>query len=138
MNALRRLFRRRHEAEIVAFDVCMAETSSEREILQSLGVASLKKFEKMHRLDPNMPMDELEQIDAAIRQGNAEKGVEIEHLIVEDNSPYPEVSVNSVLKNIGLFDQVADECYFRFAQQSGITTSTYQRIQYVPGSSACS
>ncbi|PSR77259.1 OPT oligopeptide transporter protein-domain-containing protein, partial [Coniella lustricola] len=57
----------------------------------SLGVASLRQFEKMHHLDPNMPLDELEQIDAAIRQGNAEKGVEIEHLIVEDNSPYPEV-----------------------------------------------
>lgn len=94
MNVVRRLFRRRHEAEIIAFDVAMAETSSEREILRSLGVASLKQFEKMHRLDPNMPMDELEQIDAAIRQGNAEKGVEIEHLIVEDNSPYPEVSQN--------------------------------------------
>lgn len=93
MNALRRLFRRCHGTEIVAFDVCMAETSSEREILQSLGVASLKQFEKMHRLDPNMPLDELEQIEAAIRQGNEEKGVEIEHLIVEDNSPYPEVSI---------------------------------------------
>lgn len=81
--------RRRHEAEIVEFDV--AETASEREILRSLGVASLTQFEKMHRLDPNMPIDELEQIDAAIREGNAEKGVEIEHLIVEDNSPYPEV-----------------------------------------------
>lgn len=92
MNVVRRLFRRRHGAEIVAFDVAVAETSSEREILRSLGVASLRQFEKMHRLDPNMPMDELEQIDAAIRQGNAEKGVEIEHLIVEDNSPYPEVS----------------------------------------------
>lgn len=81
--------RRRHEAEIVEFEV--AETASEREILKSLGVASLSQFEKMHRLDPNMPIDELEQIDAAIREGNAEKGVEIEHLIVEDNSPYPEV-----------------------------------------------
>lgn len=81
--------RRRHEAEIVEFEV--AETASEREILRSLGVASLTQFEKMHRLDPNMPIDELEQIDAAIREGNAEKGVEIEHLIVEDNSPYPEV-----------------------------------------------
>lgn len=89
---LARLFRIRHNAEIVAFDVAMAETSSEREILRSLGVASLRQFEKMHHLDPNMPMDELEQIDAAIRAGNAEKGVEIEHLIVEDNSPYPEVS----------------------------------------------
>lgn len=87
---LARLLRIRRNAEIVAFDA--AETSSEREILQSLGVASLRQFEKMHHLDPNMPMDELEQIDAAIRQGNAEKGVEIEHLIIEDNSPYPEVS----------------------------------------------
>lgn len=94
---LARLFRIRHNAEIVAFDVAVAETSSEREILRSLGVASLRQFEKMHHLDPNMPMDELEQIDAAIRQGNAEKGVEIEHLIVEDNSPYPEV--RSTVKN---------------------------------------
>ncbi|ROW13878.1 hypothetical protein VPNG_03634 [Cytospora leucostoma] len=81
--------RMRHEAKIVEFEV--AENSSEREIVRSLGVASLQQFEKMHHLDPNMPMDELEQIDAAIREGNAEKGVEIEHLIVEDNSPYPEV-----------------------------------------------
>lgn len=92
LSRLARFFRIRHHAEIVSFDVAVAETSSEREILRSLGVASLKQFEKMHHLDPNMPMDELEQIDAAIRQGNAEKGVEIEHLIVEDNSPYPEVS----------------------------------------------
>lgn len=135
MNALRRLFRRRHEAEIVAFDVCMAETSSEREILQSLGVASLKQFEKMHRLDPNMPLDELEQIDAAIRQGNAEKGVEIEHLIVEDNSPYPEVSINFEKKEKTSLDSLTN-VPSRSARQSGITTSTCQRTQYELGSSA--
>lgn len=59
----------------------------------SSGLASLKHFEKMHRLDPNLPLDELEEVDIAIilNQQNAEKGAEIEQVLNEDNSPYPEV-----------------------------------------------
>lgn len=42
-------------------------------------------------MDPNLPIDELNDVDAAIATGNAEKGIEIEHALMEDNSPYPEV-----------------------------------------------
>jgi hypothetical protein len=52
---------------------------------------SLREFEKNHKLDPNLPIDELNDVDAAIATGNAEKGIEIEHALMEDNSPYPEV-----------------------------------------------
>src|SRR4051812_19469507 len=51
----------------------------------------LKQFDKAHKLDPNLPIDELNEVDAALATGNAEKGIEIEHALMEDNSPYPEV-----------------------------------------------
>ena len=51
----------------------------------------LQQFEKSHKLDPNLPIDDLNDVDAAIATGNAEKGIEIEHALMEDNSPYPEV-----------------------------------------------
>lgn len=57
----------------------------------STGFASLKQFEKMHRFDPNLPMDELEEVDIALNTSNLEKGAEIEQILAEDNSPYPEV-----------------------------------------------
>ena len=53
---------------------------------------TLKYFEKMHYLDPNLPLDDLDEVEAALNDSNAEKGVEIEQVLVEDNSPYPEVS----------------------------------------------
>lgn len=55
------------------------------------GFASLKQFEKMHRFDPNLPLDELEEVDNALETANVEKGAEIEQILAEDNSPYPEV-----------------------------------------------
>ena len=57
---------------------------------------SLRDFEKAHKLDPNFPVDELTDVDAAIATGNAEKGIEIEHALMEDNSPYPEVRRRSM------------------------------------------
>ena len=33
----------------------------------------------------------LNDVDAALATGNAEKGIEIENALMEDNSPYPEV-----------------------------------------------
>ncbi|KAI2637584.1 small oligopeptide transporter [Hypomontagnella submonticulosa] len=52
---------------------------------------TLKKFEEQHKLDPNLPIEELNDVDAAIATGDAEKGIEIETVLVEENSPYPEV-----------------------------------------------
>ena len=60
----------------------------------STGFASLKQFEKMHRFDPNMPLDELEEVDIALNTDNVEKGAEIEQILAEDNSPYPEVRLD--------------------------------------------
>jgi len=55
-------------------------------------LSSLKQFEKMHRLDPNLPLDELDEVEIALNSSNPEKGAEIEQILAEDNSPYPEVS----------------------------------------------
>ncbi|ORY55280.1 OPT family small oligopeptide transporter [Pseudomassariella vexata] len=51
----------------------------------------LKHFEHQHKLDPNLPIEELNELDAILRSGDAEKGIEIEAALMEDNSPYPEV-----------------------------------------------
>ena len=52
----------------------------------------LQTFEKLHKLDPNLPLDELNDVGAVLATGNLEKGVEIEATLLEENSPYPEVS----------------------------------------------
>lgn len=57
----------------------------------STGFASLKHFEKMHRFDPNLPLDELEEVDIALNSNDPAKSAEIEQILAEDNSPYPEV-----------------------------------------------
>lgn len=81
------LFRKRHEAEeITPIPGPLDSNASGVDHLQHL-----QQFEKAHKLDPNLPIDELNDVDAAIATGNAEKGIEIEHALMEDNSPYPEV-----------------------------------------------
>ncbi|KAI8209324.1 Sexual differentiation process protein isp4 [Colletotrichum sp. SAR 10_76] len=67
---------------------------------EATGIEPLKalaQFEKAHKLDPNMPIDELNDVDTALATGNAEKGLEIEQALMEDNSPYPEV--RAVVRN---------------------------------------
>lgn len=54
-------------------------------------LGSLKQFSNLHHLDPNLPIGELNDIDDALQSGNAEKGLRMEQVMVEDNSPYPEV-----------------------------------------------
>jgi hypothetical protein len=88
------LFRKRHEAEDIIPIPGPLETvsASGRDYLENL-----QQFEKSHKFDPNLPIDDLTDVDAAIATGNAEKGIEIEHALMEDNSPYPEV--RSVVRN---------------------------------------
>lgn len=81
------IFRRRHEPEEITPIPGPLETDMSG--LQHL--QHLQQFEKAHKLDPNLPIDDLNDVDAAIATGNAEKGLEIEHALMEDNSPYPEV-----------------------------------------------
>lgn len=52
---------------------------------------TLRYFEQQHKLDPNLPIEDLNDIDAVLAEGNCEKGVEVEAALMEDNSPYPEV-----------------------------------------------
>lgn len=81
------IFRKRHEAEeITPIPGPLEVEASGIDRLQHL-----EQFEKAHKWDPNLPIDELNDVDAAIATGNAEKCIEIEHALMEDNSPYPEV-----------------------------------------------
>jgi hypothetical protein len=52
---------------------------------------ALKRFEHQHRLDPNLPADEVKAVDTALANGDTEKALEVEVALVEDDSPYPEV-----------------------------------------------
>ncbi|GAO14569.1 hypothetical protein UVI_02032790 [Ustilaginoidea virens] len=87
------IFRKRHEVEdIIPIPEPVGGESSGVDHLKHLAA-----FEKAHKLDPNLSMDELNDVDAALATGNAEKGIEIEHALMEDNSPYPEV--RAVVRN---------------------------------------
>ncbi|KHN98781.1 small oligopeptide transporter, OPT family [Metarhizium album ARSEF 1941] len=87
------IFRKRHEVEeIMPVPEPVEGNSSGVDHLKHLAA-----FEKAHKLDPNLPIDELNDVDAALATGNAEKGLEIEHALMEDNSPYPEV--RAVVRN---------------------------------------
>ncbi|TQS34991.1 hypothetical protein Golomagni_04603 [Golovinomyces magnicellulatus] len=51
----------------------------------------LQEFSDSHKLDPNLPFEELAEVDEILKSGNAEKGIKIEQALLEDDSPYPEV-----------------------------------------------
>lgn len=88
-------FRRRHEPEDVT-PLPAPEDTAEVSGLEHL--KSLEQYEKKaYKLDPNLPLDQLNELDAAIATGNAEKGMEIEQALMDDNSPYPEV--RAVVRN---------------------------------------
>ena len=84
--------RKRHEAEHITPDADTSPDAEDRRASGAEALSSLKQFEKMHHLDPNLPIDELNDVDAALDSSNAEKGLEVEQALIEDNSPYPEVS----------------------------------------------
>lgn len=52
---------------------------------------NLKAFKQFHALDANLPIEELDAVENALKVGDAEKEVAIERALLEDNSPYPEV-----------------------------------------------
>lgn len=88
-------FRRRHEPEDVTPLPAPGDTV---EVSGLEHLKSLEQFEKKaYKLDPNLPLDQLNELDAAIATGNAEKGMEIEQALMDDNSPYPEV--RAVVRN---------------------------------------
>jgi hypothetical protein len=54
-------------------------------------IAQLKKFEKLHRWDLHLTQSQIESVSAAIESGDVEKEVAMEHALLEEDSPYPEV-----------------------------------------------
>lgn len=69
------------------------ETENHQASFDAIG--TLRRFSKNHELDPNLPIEELDAVDNAVEaaeRGNAEEGKEVEREIMEENSPYPEVS----------------------------------------------
>ncbi|KAK3956275.1 OPT oligopeptide transporter protein-domain-containing protein [Pseudoneurospora amorphoporcata] len=87
---LRNFFRRRHGDEDVMPDM-VDDGSMEGDSTGLEALTALKQFEKMHRLDPNLPLNELDEVETALNSANIEKGTEIDQILAEDNSPYPEV-----------------------------------------------
>ncbi len=68
-------------------------------IAEGSGPEALKKlqeFEKLHKLDPNLPLEDLVAVEATLDSGDAEKAAQVEADLVEENSPYPEVSCYSI------------------------------------------
>lgn len=55
-------------------------------------VDQLKKFQKVHQWDLNLPLEKLFAVDAALDSEDIEKKVHVEHGLLEENSPYPEVA----------------------------------------------
>jgi hypothetical protein len=55
-------------------------------------VDQLKKFQRVHKWDLNLPLDKLFAVDAALDSEDIEKKVVVEHTLLEENSPYPEVA----------------------------------------------
>jgi hypothetical protein len=86
-------FRNRGRREEITPDGDYAEGSPDGQTTGIDALNTLKHFERQHHLDPNLPLDELNEVDAALANENAEKGVAIEQVLVEENSPYPEVSM---------------------------------------------
>lgn len=134
-------FRKRGEAEEITPVVGPDEAQAQASGIDHL--KHLRQFEKLHKLDPNLPIDELSDIDAAIATGNAEKGIEIEHALMEDNSPYPEVGLSRPAKTAfsfaimsrllsTIFRDTAD-ADTRFELSFVTTILTYQQTPFVHG-----
>lgn len=92
-------FRKRAVAEEISPASTSSSSNEAAETTGTEALKTLKHFEEQHKLDPNLPVEELNDVDAVLATGNAEKGVQIETNLLEENSPYPEVGTFP-LKNL--------------------------------------
>lgn len=70
----------------------VARTTSISEGVIEHSVDQLHKFKKLHQWDLNLPIEKLDVVDHALDVGDLEKKVDIEHNLLEENSPYPDVA----------------------------------------------
>lgn len=59
-----------------------------------LAIEQLKKFNKLHRWDLHLPQKQLDIVANVLETGDVEKEVAIEHALLEEDSPYPEVAAS--------------------------------------------
>ncbi len=55
------------------------------------GVDQLKKFQKTHQWDYNLDYDQIDTVNKAVNSDDLEKTANIEHALLEEDSPYFEV-----------------------------------------------
>lgn len=53
--------------------------------------ADLKKFRKLHKFDPYLDINKLEDVDNVLATGDPEKEAVVEEQLLTEDSPYPEV-----------------------------------------------
>ncbi|KAI1339360.1 small oligopeptide transporter [Xylariaceae sp. FL0016] len=84
-------FRKRGGASDELEPAISSSSNGEAETSGVEALNTLRQFEQQHKLDPNLPIEELNDVDAVLSSGNAEKGLQVEATLLEDDSPYPEV-----------------------------------------------
>ncbi|KAH7134550.1 OPT family small oligopeptide transporter [Dactylonectria estremocensis] len=53
--------------------------------------ADLKKFKKLHKWDPFLDVEKLDDVDRVLETGDLEKEAAVEQTLLSEDSPYPEV-----------------------------------------------
>lgn len=70
----------------------VAQTTGVDDEIVEETIDQLKKFQKAHRWDLNLPVQKLAAVDTAVVSDDLEKKLNVEHTLLEENSPYPEVA----------------------------------------------
>lgn len=66
------------------------DISSHQRDLAAAAINDMPKFQKSHKWDPNLPQEEIDALNEALKTSDVEKITEVEHTFAED-SPYEEV-----------------------------------------------
>ncbi|PSS14862.1 hypothetical protein M430DRAFT_67507 [Amorphotheca resinae ATCC 22711] len=88
-------FRKKAAAEPIEAPALPTSVEDSKKQAETTGVAQttgLKKFQKAHRWDLNLPVQKLAAVDTAVVSDDLEKKLNVEHTLLEENSPYPEVA----------------------------------------------
>lgn len=86
-------FRGKASAEPVDDEAVSTATGSAIEVNgeQLHPEADLKKFKRLHKWDPFLDIQKLDNVDEALASGDVEKEAAVEGSLLVEDSPYPEV-----------------------------------------------
>ncbi|KAI5867752.1 small oligopeptide transporter [Durotheca rogersii] len=80
---------------VIARDVSREGSTSSNEggeTASTQALHTLRHFEEQHKFDPNIRIQDLNDVDTVLAAGDTEKCIEVETALLEQDSPYPEVS----------------------------------------------